>query len=193
MIVETKEAFSVLEKYLRRLDRATKNLPEEIRKDLRTEISVHIADSIASSAEATELERLLDAIERLGDPEIFLRPMIADYTVEIASSTFSPRDLLRALAVNIGAGLKRTVQYTFFSFLYLTLFLFVILFIAKVFFPLYTGLFYFNGEFQGFGFNAQGDQYTEVLGFWFLPIITIAFIAEYLFLGLLMKIFRNRR
>ena len=75
----TPEAQKVFQQYISRLDLSVRKLPEDMQKDLRAEITGHILDSMEASQKETELDRLLDATERLGDPDKFLKPMIADY------------------------------------------------------------------------------------------------------------------
>lgn len=192
MTLSSDEARKVLDHYLRKLDRSVRTLPDAMQTDLRDEITSHIAESMEASTKATELDRLLDALDRLGDPEKFMRPMIADYRVEIATSTFNPRHMLRALAANLGAGVVRTFRYTLFSLLYLTLFSFVIMLIAKAIFPAHTGLFVVDQEFKAFGVVSDTQNLTEVLGLWLYPILIAACFVEYMAISLLMKVTRIR-
>ena len=193
MELKTIEAQNVFEQYLRTLDDAIKRLPLSMQKDLRAEISLHIIDSMQASKKETELDRLRDALDRLGDPENYMKPMIADYAVEFATSTFQPYHVFLAIVQNIGMGIERTLRSSFFFLLYLTLFLFVFLFVSKIVFPSHTGLFFQNGGFHAFGClsNPQGD--SEQLGGWLFPLVILGFSLDYLLITLLMKLTRKRR
>lgn len=193
MELNTVEAQKVLEQYLRKLDGAVRRLPASMQKDIRDEISIHILDSMHASKRETELDRVLEALERLGDPEKYMKPMIADYEVEFATSTFKPNHVFLAMMDNIGAGVERTLRYSIFFLLYLTLFSFVFLFLAKILFSHNTGLFFQNGEFYSFGFISTPDEYSEQLGVWLFPLSVVGFSIDYLLITLLMKFTRKRR
>jgi hypothetical protein len=193
MELKTIEAQKVFEQYLRTLDDAVTRLPLSMQKDLRAEISLHIIDSMQASKKGTELDRLRDALDRLGDPDNYLKPMIADYAVEFATSTFQPYHVFRAIVQNIGIGIERTLRSSFFFLLYLTLFLFVFLFVSKIIFPSHTGLFFQNGEFHAFGFVSNPQEDSEQLGGWLFPLAILGFSLDYLLITLLMKLTRKRR
>ncbi|MBI2419078.1 MAG: hypothetical protein HYV28_14495 [Ignavibacteriales bacterium] len=193
MLLQTTEAQKVYERYINRLKRSVSSLPDEMQQDIRNEISNHIFDSMESSKKDTELDRLLDAIDRLGDPEVFLKPMIADYQVEYATATFKPLDVFRAIIENLGAGFARSLKFSVFGILYLTLFTFAILFVCKIFLPHNTGLFYSENGFQAFGIIAGTKGANEVLGYWLMPIAMAGCVLDYLLITLIMKITAKRR
>lgn len=193
MHFNTQEAEKVFRQYTGRLSNATRGLPEEMRNDLTTEITGHLLESMSASDKTGELDKLLDAIDRLGDPEKFLRPMIADYHTENAVQTFKPRDVFYALIKNIGAGTARTIKFSVFFVLYLFLFSFAILFFGKIFLPAHTGLFVVNGQFKGFGLMFPTPGQTEVLGYWMLPVSIAGFVVSYLLITLVMRLTVKRK
>jgi len=193
MQFKTPEAKKVFDRYIRRLESSVSKLPVNMQTDLRNEITGHIFDSVNASDKETELDQLLDALERLGDPEKFMKPMIADYEVAYATTTFNPADVFRAVIRNLGAGVERTLKYSLFFILYLTLFAFAIIFVAKIFFPGYTGLFYDHDQFKAFGVFISGGEYKEILGYWLLPLSLGALVLDYLLITLLMKVTGKRK
>lgn len=193
MLLQTTEAQKVFERYINRLKRSVSTLPQDMQTDIRNEITNHIFDSMESSEKDTELDRLLDAIDRLGDPGKFLKPMIADYQVEHATATFKPLDVSRAVIENFGAGFARSLKFSVFAILYMTLFMFAILFVSKIFFPQNTGLFYRGNNFQAFGIIAGVDGTNEVLGYWLMPLSFAGFVLDYLLITLIMKLTAKKR
>jgi len=184
----TPEAQKVFKQYLKRLEQSVSRLPESMQQDLVKEITGHILDSMNASQKETELDQLLDATARLGEPAKFLKPMIADYETEYATSTFNPVHVFRAMVNNIGAGFLRTVRFGVFFLLYFTLFTFAFLFISKIFFPDQTGLFFQNGTFYGFGVIFSAGNGTEVLGYWILPLSLLGLVLDYLLITFLLKL-----
>lgn len=194
MQFKTKEAGKVFAQYIRRLERSISKLPSEMQTDIQNEISGHILDSMEHSKGELELDKLLDAIERLGNPEKFMKPMIADYEAVYATSTFQPVHILRAMVRNLGAGFERTVKYSVFFILYSTLFSFAILFLGKIFFPGNTGLFINNnGGFKAFGIFSPVLGDVELLGYWLLPMSLIGLVMDYFLITFIMKLMVKRK
>lgn len=194
MLLKTAEAQKVLDRYIKKLDFSVNKLPAEMQSDIRNEILGHIVDSISASRKETELDQLLDAIDRLGDPGKFMKPMIADYEAEYATKTFNPAHIFRAMTRNIGAGLGRTIKFSVFFVLYTTLLSFAFIFLAKIFVPEHTGLFYSGNEFSGFGLIYGNEkQKVELLGYWLLPLSLIGFVLDYLLITAIMKLTIKKR
>ena len=58
----------IVENYLGRLRRHLKGLPEGDSEELVREIYSHIYDSYSENATEDEVERILDVLDRLGEP-----------------------------------------------------------------------------------------------------------------------------
>ncbi len=107
--------------YMNRIKKKVKPLSATDQKEVLLEFNSHIYEGLLQKSQGSEMDRLLDILERLGDPEEVLKPLIADKKLEQATRTFNPVHLAKALILNITTG----VSYIFFVVLYLCLFGFV--------------------------------------------------------------------
>lgn len=178
--------------YINRVRNAVKILDKDNQQEVLLEINSHIYEGVADNSESKEeLERLLDVLEKLGQPGVFLKPLVAEKKLEEATKTFNPVKIAKALILNIGNG----VSYIIFAVLYLFLFGFLFLVIAKIIDPGNVGLFYRTNDIFILGHytNSDGVSYTqyEQLGNWFIPAMLLSAAVLYVFLTLLLKLKRT--
>ncbi len=178
-------AQKVYENYLLQIQSATKQLSKPHQQDILMELNSHIYESIQINKEEDELSSLLTALEKIGIPNEVLKPLIADKKLRQATKTFNPIYVLQALVLNISNG----VIYFVFATLYLLLFSFVFLIIAKIVYPSITGFFYKKNEFFQYGIVAMTENKMEyeVLGNWFIPVTILLAIFFYLMITALLK------
>jgi len=175
--------------YMKRIKRATASLSKINQDDIYMEFNSHIFEAIQHKNEANELDSLLDIIEKLGSPEEVLKPLVADKKLEQATKTFNPVHVFNALVLNFTNG----ISYILFSILYLFLFGFVVLILAKIVNPSLVGLFMKKDSLSFFVlgiFNPQDmakNQVTDVLGNWFIPVMFLSIIIFYFIITLLLK------
>lgn len=179
-----KNAQRVYDNYINSIKNVTRSLSEKDREDVLMEFNSHIYESLQNKTTSTELENLLNSIDKLGNPEEVLKPLIADKLLEKATKSFNPIDVLRALALNITNG----ISYVIFFILYLFLGGFIFLIFAKLFNGSKVGMFFRNGEFQVLGLTPNTDGYEEVLGYWFIPVMLVFMVVLYLLITLLLKL-----
>jgi len=182
---ENRNAQEVYLDYIHRVKRMTKSLAEQDREDIVMELNSYIYEYMNENREGDEIQRLLEIIKRLGAPEEMLPAVIADKKMAEATRTFNPKHVLKALYLNISNG----VSYVIFSILYLFLFCFAFLAVAKVFFPRNVGLFTGDhGYFFGLFTHSSIEGTQELLGFWFIPIVLLISVGLYFLITFLMKI-----
>jgi hypothetical protein len=178
--------------YISRIQHATKSLNKENQQEILLEINSHIYESLIHDTESKkgEVEKLLDILEKLGQPEAFLKPLVAEKKLDEATRTFNPVKVVKALALNIGNG----ISYIVFAILYLLLFGFVFLIVAKICDPQNVGFFYRPDDIFILGYYRTDGithyQY-EQLGNWFIPFMLLLTIVFYLFITLLLRIKKN--
>lgn len=181
----------IYENYIRRIKKTIRPLPLQDQNEVIMEFNSHIFEALQHKDQKNEIDRLLDVLEKLGEPEEVLQPLVADKKMEQATKTFNPIHIFKALALNITNG----ISYVVFFILYLCLFGFVFLIYAKITNPEEVGLFLINGQFQALGkINEEylkNSQYTEVLGSGFIPVMILSIIVSYLLITLLLKLKRN--
>ena len=178
----------VYDNYIKSVETAVKPLLKEDKLDILMEFNSHIYESLQSKTGGSEMNHLLDAIDRLGSPEVVLKPLVADKLLEKATQTFNPIHVFKALVYNIANG----ISYVLFAILYLFLFTFIFLIGAKIF-NSDVGMYLKDGSYESFtlGWIDNTDGYTEVLGLWFIPVMILATLVLYFLITSLLKYKRS--
>lgn len=177
--------------YMKRIERMTKPLSKTDKTEVLLEFNSHIFEGLAQKHQENEIVKLVDILDKLGNPEEVLKPLIADKKLEEATRTFNPIHLFKALILNITNG----VSYLFFAILYLSLLGFIFVIYAKIRNPDQVGLFMENNSFLALGrvnkSYLQNPNISEVLGNWFIPVMLLSIILSYLLITLLLKFKRT--
>jgi hypothetical protein len=178
--------------YIGRVKSSIKILDSNNQQEILLEINSHIYESVIdNSGNKGEVEHLLDVLEMLGSPEIFLKSLVAEKKLEEATKSFNPIKIAKALLLNIGNGFS----YIVFALLYIFLFGFLFLIIAKTINPENVGLFYRPNDvfILGHYSNSDGISYSqyEKLGNWFIPVMLLSSAVLYVLLTLLLKLKRT--
>lgn len=174
----------VYKNYINSIKNVTKPLKQSDRNEVLMEFNSHIYESLQNKVNISELDTLLNSIDKLGAPEEVLKPLIADKLLERATKSFNPIDIFRALALNITNG----ISYIIFALLYLCLGGFFFLIFAKITNGDNVGWFVQNGKFRAIGIISNPSNYEEILSNWFIPVMIISTIILYLGITLLLKI-----
>lgn len=181
-------ASRIYKDYISRVQLSTKILSPENREEILMEINSHIYESFNGTIDGqNDVEKLLNILEKIGKPEVFLKELVAEKKLEESTKSFNPISIFKALILNLGNGFS----YILFFILYLSLFSFVFLIFAKLFDSKNIGLFYKANEFFILGklslANENHQQY-EHLGNWFIPAMIIITVIFYFILTLLLKL-----
>lgn len=174
--------------YFKRVEKNLKPLSGKDKVEFLMEINSHIYEAMNAFPDENESENLLNVLNKLGDPEDYLKAIVADKKLKEAVHTFNPGTVFQALALNI----KRGAIFSLFAVMYLSLFAFVFLIIAKILWPARTGLFYMNQQFHSFGFISNGPEMDEILGFWFIPLVALSAVLFYLLITLLFRLIKKK-
>jgi hypothetical protein len=175
----------VYDDYMKRISKATSSLSNKDQEDIYMEFNSHIFEAMHHSGGTTEIDTLLDVLEKLGAPEKVLKPLIADKKLEQATKTFNPIHVFKALVLNFTNGFS----YIVFFFLYLLLLGFILLIPAKLIYPSNIGMYYREGFHLYFGWSDKAIQngFTELLGNWFIPVMLLSVILFYVLITFLLK------
>lgn len=191
--LEFKESASqrIYNDYIKRVKRMTSGLLTEDRQDVLMEFNSHIYEGMQRRAKGSEVDDLLDLIDKLGIPEEVLKPLVAEKKLYQATKTFNPVHIFKALVLNVSNG----ASYVLLSLLYLFQFAFIFLIFAKLFNAEGVGLFFDNDGFLAAGKVTviQGDGVREVLGNWFIPVMLLAAGVLYVLTTLLLRLKRKKR
>ena len=160
--------------YISRCRRAVRILSVADQEDCLMEINSYIYEYIQNNPQKKELSAMLDILERLGNPEITLKEVVAAKKIDQAVKTFNIKHLIEALLLNLRNGT-----------IYIILFImalfgasFPILIVLKLIFPAQTGLNVGNGTFY-FGIIPKRAGVSEVLGDWFIPVVILLGVLFY--------------
>lgn len=190
---EQKASQRIYEDYMKRIKKATNILSKEDQQDLMMEFNSHIFEGLQSYTTGSEIDNLLDVLQKLGTPEEVLKPLVAEKKLEQATRTFNPVHIFKALALNIFNG----ITYVIFALLYLFLFSFVFLIFAELWNPSEVGLFMKDGQLLALGkvdgTTAELQGATEVLGHWFIPIMLLLIVVFYILITLLLRLKRRNK
>ena len=173
--------------YIDRVQHVIKTLSESDQLDILLEINSHIFESLKFTHSRNEYSALIDVLENIGPPETVLQPLVADKKLEQATRSFNPIHVFKALILNVSNG----IFYFIISVFYALLTMISIIILGKVLFPDYVGVYIKPGEMFMIGSpiheSASLRQY-EVLGDWFIPVMSILVIVLYFGLTLVLRI-----
>lgn len=156
------------------------------RKELLTDLEAHVADSLIANTQgaeqSTEIERLQSALARLGQPEEYLRPLLADELIDRGTRTYVPLTIIRSLFHAVLAGSRRATIACGFSLGYLCLAIFVAIAVLKPVWRDHVGVFQGeNGKIRAGIFSLPGSD-QDMLGWWTTPIALL--LAALVYVGL---------
>jgi uncharacterized membrane protein len=193
MNFSSENANKIYNSYFKRVEKVLHGMDKNGREDLTMELKSHIFESMASSVHADEITTLLSALEKLGEPEIYLKPVAAERKLRQATKTFKPKYIASAIISNIGNGLFNTIRSVTFGILYIVGFSFLLTIFAKIVSPNKTGLFVGESGTVSFGIISNTEGSKEILGYWIIPICIATVAILYLIITLLLRLTIKRR
>lgn len=177
----------IYDDYINRIERTVKSLGAKDKEDVLMEFNSHIYESCQQLEANSEVDKLLDVVQKLGAPEEVLQPLLAEKKLEQATRTFNPVHVFKAIVLNIGNG----ISFMILGLLYLMLFIFVFTIFWKLLQPNEIGFFIGEGDFYIGAANwekLQSGAIREVLGNWFIPVMIVVSMVWYFVITLLLKL-----
>jgi hypothetical protein len=174
----------IYDDYIKRINRSVASLSKADQQDIQLEFNSHIYESMLGSTLETEVDSLLDVLQKLGAPEEVLIQLVADKKLEQATRTFNPAHIFKALALNVSNG----ISYTIFIILYLILGVGVFSVGAKIFYPDKVGFYVYE---KGWSIGIGENSGTEVLGNWFIPVMLGVLLVLYILTTLMLRLIRT--
>lgn len=161
---------AVRAQYLAEAARTLAPLPPSERADLLRELESHLNDSVRSMApDADEETCLRAAIARLGEPRIYLRPIVAEHLLSAGTTTYRPLLLARGLYENVFLGVRAAALSVGFGLTYTLIAIFGAMALLKAFVPSHVGYFIYPDGGRAFGIVANTTNAREALGWWVVP------------------------
>lgn len=184
-VFRTKDARIIYNTYIEHAKDILVDLSSEDIIDIISEIDSHIFESYnANSSIESEKERIEIVINKLGDPESYLKPIIVEKQLHYAVNKYNFMGIFKGICSIILTG----SQYTILCLMYLFILAGGVVVIAKFLYPHNTGLFVDKGEFIGLGYISQINQEAvDLLGYWLIPIMIIAIILFYYLMTFILK------
>ncbi len=155
--------------YFSKIERLCNALSKQQRQDVVLEIRAHLLESMLQDDRQDDLSRVKSAIQRLGDPQEFV-PGWVETRLSLATEPGNGiRNLYRLFKINAGKGLQHLLTSLLFGFCYMLVFYMFIMALLKIIFPANIGFYTGPSGIPFIGF-VDADQFTEHLGWWFIPI-----------------------
>jgi len=186
-----KLAQKIWDQYFRRVRWCSKSINFKLQEELKLEIQDHLYESFNRETGESEAERLLNAIDKIGDPEEYIKPLVAERLLSDASQTFNPRIIAQGLYYHLWGSVKNFLSSLIFFFGYCVVLIIGLLTILKIILPNYVGIFLHNNGGYSFGFDANVVNAKEVLGYWFIPIGFLLTIILYMGITRLLKVLKK--
>jgi hypothetical protein len=188
LVFANQAAQQLYSQYVDRCRKVIRLLPRDEQTECLMEVNSYIFEYVSSQPQADESAAVVAILDRLGPPEVTLKEVVAAKKVEQAVRTFNPKHVALALLLNLRNG----VAYVVLAVLTLFLLCFPTLIVLKLIYPADTG--YFRSErHNDFGFIGVRDAgQTEVLGWWFIPLMLVLFSLCYSLIVLLLRLVRRR-
>lgn len=161
--------------------------------ELRSDLEMHVTDSMAAASNGGELERLDAALSSLGQPNDYLHPLMADELIDRGTLTYNPITIARGLYSSVLAGSRRTAIALGFGLGYLLLGVFAAMAILKPFWFQNVGVFRNSDGTISAGIVAQSEGARELLGLWSIPITLVLAALLYIALTKGLRTLRYRR
>jgi len=182
------EAQAIWDRFFARIGAICRPLPDEHRREFSLELEDHLYESFNRQEGASEVERLAIAIEKMGDPEEFVKPMVADYQLATAGRTLNPRSVYLGLLFNMSRGVKAVVVSFLYGLGYMLSLGFLFVAIGKPFSPERIGFFAHDGGGFSLGILDQPPAgATELLGYGVIPLCIVLSVTLYLTLTKLIS------
>ena len=177
----------VYNSYIERCRRVVKLLSQQDQEECLMEVNSYIYEYVNDHS-GDELTALLNILDRIGDPEITLREVVASKKIDQAIKTYNIKYLLQAIFLNLRNG----VAYILLAFMTVLLVTFPVLIIMKLVNPSQTGI-YVGPHAFFLGITDTPEKFHEIAGNYFIPIVIVAGILLYFLIIYILKAIRKKK
>lgn len=182
----------IWDQYLRQVERVLKPLDPSMREETLLELQAHLLDGFRDGTGETEAERLLNAIDRLGEPEEILKPMMADKLLTKGIRTLHPGSIAKGLFYSFFGRLRRIALALAIGIGFVGSLCLAAMGILKFIFPRHIGFLLLEGGGFIFGMTLDASHIkTDVLGYWFVPIALVLAFLFYLLFSQLLRLLKK--
>jgi len=187
-------ATTIWNRYCDQVLHASRPLSEHDSQALLLEIKDHLYSNFEQQKGSNEVTRLQVAIEQMGNPDEFIRPLVTDLLFADAARTLNPRTAFSGLVLHLSRGLKAVIVSSLFGVGYLLSVAFLLVAVLKPFSPDTVGLFANAGGSFTLGIlDAVPKGSTELLGYWVIPLSLALAILLYVVLTKGLRVLRTNK
>jgi hypothetical protein len=120
----------------------------------------------------------------MGEPEVYLKPMIADKLIGKGSRSMKPIIIFKGLYYSFFRGFRKVVLACLLGLGYLVVFWMGFMALLKPFFPKNVGLLIFKDGGASFGVIMDSSEIKmDVFGYWIIPIGIFLSVVLYICLS----------
>jgi len=119
----------------RELNHKLKPLPESERDDIKMEILSHLYESASNDKADSEENRIINAIDRLGEPDLYLTPLISDILQAQNVAKGHPKAIAKSLLKTTQQSILHLALTAIFGFGYVISIIIFIMGIMHIFNP----------------------------------------------------------
>jgi hypothetical protein len=171
--------------YLSQVEHLCGMLNQRQTADIQMELRTHLLESYTQLSSGSEAERIQSAINKLGQPSEFIPLWVEERLLEGAMPGSGTRNLLNLFKMNASKGIKQFVFSMLIGFGYLLAFYFFLAAVLKIFFPEYIGAYLSSSNIPFIGY-VDAEGYTELLGYWLIPVGLGVAVSLQMFLNKLL-------
>jgi hypothetical protein len=178
-------ALRIWNQYFKHANYVLSAVLEPQREEILNELKKKLYENFTIDGAFDDAHRMLDAIETLGQPDEYLKPIISDIILSRILTRYSPINILKKLLHSPFYSFKRFLFSILMGLGYLFLTIVFMFSILKVFIP-ETGL--YLHESGGISIRICSDiNSTELLGYWLIPIGITLSLLMYITLTNILK------
>ena len=182
-------AWRIWSQYFKRANYVLSTLPQPEREEILQELAKEIYEDFTNDAAFDDAHRMLDAIEKLGEPEEYLKPIVSDIKLSWILSRYNPINILKKIFHAPFTSFREFCFSMFMGFGYLFLFGVFIFSLLKIFIP-ETGIYLDSNGALSIRFSSEFNS-TELFGYWLIPIGIAISLLIYIALTNILKHFSD--
>jgi uncharacterized membrane protein len=161
-------ALRIWNQYFKRVDYVLNSVPPLQREEITMELRHQLYEHYTIDDAFTEADKMLNAIDKLGEPEEYLKPIIEDIKVSEVLVRYNPVDVFKKLFDEPFANLRQFLFCTVMLLGYIFLFLIFLISILKIIIP-EIGVYFHESGGISIGITSDPNA-VELLGYWLIPI-----------------------
>lgn len=191
-VFEENNTKRIWDDYFYRVEKITKPLNTKQKEELTAELKSHLYESFSSREHGNEVEKLLDAIDKFGKPEDYLKPMVSERLMNSGKESLYPKNIFMGALYSSYNSSVVTMKMFFIGLGFMSSLIFAVIAVFKPLYPRNVGFFYKAGDFLTIGIKGESVPLMyDPLGMWTIPVSII--LAVLIYLGMTKSLKRMSR